>query len=106
MITLPLPDPPYQDLPFLQYGGKSPSINCYQNQPERKGGSGRGRLMIREIRSKKLTITIRKKSQAGKPSREQMTPESMIAAVRKDGEGKPFRPLYTRRKLSMKARYI
>jgi threonyl-tRNA synthetase len=59
-----------------------------------------------EIASKMLTVTVRKKSQPNKPFKEQMTGEDLIAAVRKDGEGKPFRPLYTPRKLSMKARYI
>ena len=53
-----------------------------------------------EVASKKLTVTVRKKSQPGKPFREQMTVDSLIAAVRKDVEGKPFRPLYTPRKLS------
>jgi len=43
---------------------------------------------------------------AAQPFKEQMTVDSLIAAVRKDVEGKPFRPLYTPRKLSMKARYI
>ncbi len=59
-----------------------------------------------EMKSKKLTVTVRKKSQPNKPFKEQMTAEALIAAVRKDVEGKPFRPLYTPRKLSMKARYI
>jgi threonyl-tRNA synthetase len=59
-----------------------------------------------EVASKKLTVTVRKKSQPGKPFKEQRIPDSLIAAVRKDVEGKPFRPLYTPRKLSMKARYI
>ena len=59
-----------------------------------------------EIASKKLTVTIRKKSQPNKPHKEQLTTEELIAAVKKDTEGKPFRPLYTPRKLSMKARYI
>jgi threonyl-tRNA synthetase len=59
-----------------------------------------------EVASKKLTVTVRKKSAPNKPFKEQMTPEGLIAAVRKDVEGKPFRPLYTPRKLSMKARYI
>jgi threonyl-tRNA synthetase len=51
-----------------------------------------------EVASRKLTVTVRKKSQQGKPSREQMTPEGLIAAVRKDVEGKPFRPLYIPRR--------
>jgi threonyl-tRNA synthetase len=59
-----------------------------------------------EINSKKLTVTVRKKSQPNKPFKEQMAVDDLIAAVRKDTEGKPFRPLYTPRKLSMKARYI
>jgi threonyl-tRNA synthetase len=59
-----------------------------------------------EVASKKLTVTVRKKSQPNKPFKEQMTSEGLIAAVRKDVEGKPFRPLYTPQKLSMKARYI
>ena len=56
--------------------------------------------------SKKLIVTVRKMSQPNKPFKDQMTPEGLIVAVRKDVEGKPFRPLYTPRKLSMKARYI
>jgi threonyl-tRNA synthetase len=59
-----------------------------------------------EIASKKLTVSVRKKSQPNKPFKEQMTTDALIAAVRKDTEGNPFRPLYTPRKLSMKARYI
>jgi threonyl-tRNA synthetase len=59
-----------------------------------------------EVASKNLTVTIRKKSQPNKPHKEQMTTDAVIAAVKKDTEGKPFRPLYTPRKLSMKARYI
>ena len=59
-----------------------------------------------EIASKNLTVTVRKKSQPNKPFKEQMTPDALIAAVLKDVEGKPFRPLYTPQKLSMKARYI
>jgi len=43
-----------------------------------------------EVASKKLTVTVRKKSQPGKPFKEQMTVESLIASVRKDVEGKPF----------------
>lgn len=59
-----------------------------------------------EVASKKLTVTVRKKSQPGKPFKEQMTLDALIAVVRKDVAGKPFRPLYTPRKISMKARYI
>lgn len=59
-----------------------------------------------EVASKNLTVTIRRKLQPNKPFKEQMTTDALIAAVKKDVEGKPFRPLYTSRKLSMKARYI
>jgi threonyl-tRNA synthetase len=59
-----------------------------------------------EIAFKKLTMTVRTPSQPGKPFREQMTVESLVASVRRETEGKPFRPLYTPRKLSMKAHYI
>jgi threonyl-tRNA synthetase len=59
-----------------------------------------------EVASKKLTVTIRKKSQPNKPHKEQLTVDALIAAVKKDTEDKPFRPLYTPRKLTMKARYI
>ena len=59
-----------------------------------------------EVSSKKLTVTVRRKSQPNKPFKEQMTADELIAAVKKDVEGKPFRPLYTPKKLSMKARYI
>jgi len=59
-----------------------------------------------EIANKRLTVTIRKKSQPNKPFREQMTTDALVAVVRKDTEGMPFRPLYTPRMLSKKARYI
>jgi len=59
-----------------------------------------------EIGKNTLTVTVRKKSQQGKPFKEQMTTDSLIAAVKKDTEGMPFRPLYTPNKLSKKARYI
>ncbi len=59
-----------------------------------------------EVASKNLTVTVRKKSAPNKPFKEQLSIEALIAAVKKDTEGKPFRPLYTPRKLSLKARYI
>jgi len=59
-----------------------------------------------EVASKNLTVTVRKKSQPNKPFKEQLSIEALVAAVKKDTEGKPFRPLYTPRKLSLKARYI
>jgi len=59
-----------------------------------------------EIAHKKLTVTIRKKSQPNKPFKEQMTVDALAAAVKTETGGKPFRPLYTPRRLSKKARYI
>jgi len=59
-----------------------------------------------EMESKKLTVTIRRESQPNKPFKTEMTVSDLKARLAKDMEGKPFRPLYTPRKLSMKARYI
>jgi threonyl-tRNA synthetase len=59
-----------------------------------------------EAKSGNITVTIRKKSQPNKPHKEQMSADALVAAVKKETEGMPFRPLYTPRKLSMKARYI
>jgi threonyl-tRNA synthetase len=59
-----------------------------------------------EVASRKLTVTIRRKSQPNKPFKEQLTLDTLIEAVHKDTADKPFRPLYTPRKLSKKARYI
>ena len=35
-----------------------------------------------------------------------MTVETLVTSVKVETDDKPFRPLYTPRKLSMKARYI
>ncbi|MDD1702819.1 MAG: threonine--tRNA ligase [Methanoregula sp.] len=59
-----------------------------------------------EMACKKLTVTIRRKSEPNKPFKEQMTADSLATAIKKETAGKPFRPLYTPRKLSLKARYI
>ena len=59
-----------------------------------------------EVASRKLTVTIRRKSQPNKPFREHLTLDTLIEAVHRDTGDKPFRPLYTPRKLSKKARYI
>jgi threonyl-tRNA synthetase len=59
-----------------------------------------------EVASRKLTVTIRRKSQPNKPFKEQLTLDDLIEAVHRETAGKPFRPLYTPRKLSKKARYI
>ncbi len=49
---------------------------------------------------------MREKSQPNKPFKETMNTEDLIAAIRKECEGMPYRPLYTPMKLSKKARYI
>jgi Anticodon binding domain len=58
----------------------------------RKAGMGRVPYVVvvgdEEVASKNLTVTVRKISQPGKLSSEQMTSDSLIAAVRKDVEGK------------------
>jgi len=59
-----------------------------------------------EMKGSKLTVTVRKKSQPGKPHKEELSAEALAAAVHRDTEGMPFRPLYTPRRLSRKARYI
>jgi threonyl-tRNA synthetase len=59
-----------------------------------------------ELAGGKLTVNVRRKSQPNKPFKEQVTLDTLIEAVRKETEGKPFRPLYTPQKLSKKARYI
>jgi threonyl-tRNA synthetase len=51
-------------------------------------------------------LPVTGKSPPNKPFKEQMTTDARVAAVKDDGEGEPFRPLYTLRKLSLKARYI
>ncbi|MDD1704034.1 MAG: threonine--tRNA ligase [Methanoregula sp.] len=59
-----------------------------------------------ECASKNLTVTIRKRSQPNKPHKESLSTEALIALVHKETEDMPFRPLYTPRKMSRKARYI
>jgi threonyl-tRNA synthetase len=59
-----------------------------------------------EIKNKKLTVTIRKKSQPNKPFKEQITADALITVLKDESSGMPFRPLYTPRKISKKARYI
>ena len=59
-----------------------------------------------EIDTGRLTVTIRGKSAPNKPHKETMELPELIAMVKKDTGGMPFRPLYTPMKLSKKARYI
>jgi threonyl-tRNA synthetase len=59
-----------------------------------------------EVESGKLTVTIRKQSAKDKPHKVTLTEKEVIAVIRQDIGGMPFRPLYTPRKLSKKAKYI
>ncbi len=59
-----------------------------------------------EAETGQLTVTVRKLSEPKKPCKVQMTEDELIAAVRADTAGKPYRPLYTPRKLSKKPRFI
>jgi threonyl-tRNA synthetase len=58
-----------------------------------------------EVESGKLTVTIRKQSAKDKPHKVTLTEKEVIAVIRQDIGGMPFRPLYTPRKLSKKAKY-
>jgi threonyl-tRNA synthetase len=60
----------------------------------------------REMDENLLTVTIRKRSQAKKPYREEMSVERLAALVREEQAGKPYRPLYTAKRLSRKVHYI
>jgi len=53
-----------------------------------------------------LTVTIRSMSEPKKPHKEELTSDELIARVRAEIAGKPFRRIYTPSRLSMKPRYI
>jgi len=59
-----------------------------------------------EAETGRLTVTIRKLSEKKKPYKEMMSEDELIEAVKMEIAGKPFRPLYTPRLLSMKPRFI
>ncbi len=59
-----------------------------------------------EMESGNLTITIRAKSEPNKPFKVSCTEKELAGMVQEELTGKPFRPLYTPRLLSMKPRYI
>ncbi len=59
-----------------------------------------------EVESGKLTVTIRKESAKDKPHKVTLTEQELIAVIRQEIGSMPFRPLYTPRQLSKKARYI
>jgi threonyl-tRNA synthetase len=60
----------------------------------------------RELEEDMLTVTIRRRSQAKKPYREEMSADRLADLVKEDQAGKPFRPLYTATRLSHKVHYI
>jgi threonyl-tRNA synthetase len=60
----------------------------------------------REISSGDLTVTVRRLSTPEKLHREQMKEEGLVMKVRDETAGKPFRPLYTPRLLSVRPRFI
>jgi threonyl-tRNA synthetase len=60
----------------------------------------------REMEENFLTVTIRKRSQAKKPYREEMSVERLASLVREELADKPYRPLYTAMRLSRKVHYI
>jgi threonyl-tRNA synthetase len=59
-----------------------------------------------EVETGKLTVTIRKESKKDKPHKVSLTETELVSLIRQDTGGMPFRPLYTPKKLSKKARYI
>src|SRR5690606_19664808 len=60
----------------------------------------------REMEEGKLTVTVRKLSEPKKPHKEEMTADALTAAVKEECAGKPFRPMYTVKKLSVRPRFI
>jgi threonyl-tRNA synthetase len=60
----------------------------------------------REAETDRLTVTIRKLSEKKKVYQETMTEDELIQVVRMETAGKPFRPLYTPRHLSLKPRFV
>jgi threonyl-tRNA synthetase len=60
----------------------------------------------RELQENILTVTIRARSEAGKPYKEEMNVDRLKALVQEETAGKPYRPLYTAMRLSRKVHYI
>ncbi len=59
-----------------------------------------------EMESGRLPVTIRSMSQPKQPYKEEMTTEELVSRVKSDIGDRPFRPIYTSRKLSRKPRFI
>ncbi|MDK2974683.1 MAG: threonyl-tRNA synthetase [Methanofollis sp.] len=60
----------------------------------------------REQSEGKLTVTVRSLSEPKKPHREEMTVDALAAAVKEECAGKPFRPMYTAKRLSARPRFL
>jgi threonyl-tRNA synthetase len=59
-----------------------------------------------EITSGDLTVTVRMRSTPERLHREKMKEEGLVATVREENAGKPWRPLYTPRLLSVRPRFV
>jgi threonyl-tRNA synthetase len=59
-----------------------------------------------EVAKETLTVTIRSLSKPNKPFKQEISSEDLAVMVTRDLAGRPWRPLYTPRLLSKKARYI
>jgi threonyl-tRNA synthetase len=60
----------------------------------------------REVGSRNLTVTIRGRSEPGRPYKETLQPDALVAMIREEVRGMPFRPRYTPGMLSKKPRFI
>jgi threonyl-tRNA synthetase len=59
-----------------------------------------------EVAKGTLTVTIRSRSKPNKPFKQEISAEDLALLITQDLAGRPWRPLYTPRFLSKKARYI
>jgi len=60
----------------------------------------------REMDEGKLTVTIRSLSDPKKPHKEEMSFDALASAVKEECAGKPFRPMYTAKHLSVRPRFL
>lgn len=59
-----------------------------------------------EMESGKLTVTIRNKSKPKQPFKQEMSAEELVSLVKEDIGARPYRPIYTPKKLSVRPRFI
>jgi len=59
-----------------------------------------------EAETGSLTVTVRRQSEPKKPFKVQMSEDELVQVIRAETAGKPFRPLYTPKKLSAKPHFI